>query len=474
MNEYITTIGLEVHVQLNTKSKLFCDCQNRFGDPPNTNTCPICLGHPGTLPRLNKKAVTLGALVALTLNCKLNHNNKFDRKNYFYPDLPKGFQISQLNQPIGEEGYLEFLTANQLECVRITRCHLEEDAGKLIHEQDKILIDLNRAGAPLVEIVTKAELKSPAAARDFLKALKTLLQYLDASDCNMEQGSLRCDGNISLRKNVTDPLGEKVEIKNMNSFRALEQALIYEQQRQKSLLDTQKTITQETRAWDEVKQKTFSMRSKEEASDYRYFPETDLPAINLSSKTVEKIKAQQCEMPLKKLERFQQQYQLDFKDAKTLTAEKALADFFEIVAAKTDSIQASRWILGDLLKNLHQKNITIAEADFPPQYLIELITAINNNIISGKMAKTILASSFDQKISPQKIIQDKNLAQITDQATLSKIVQKVIRENPEAVQDFLGGRPKILGFLVGQVMKKTKGKANPELVNSLFKKHLKQ
>lgn len=474
--EYEVTIGLEVHVQLNTDSKIFCSCSTSFGEPPNTNICPICLGFPGTLPRLNKRVVEYAILSGLALHCTIAPFSKFDRKNYFYPDLDKAYQISQYDLPIARDGYLHLSDRDGEEfVVRINRIHLEEDAGKLIHVEGshESLVDYNRSGVPLIEIVTEPDIHSPSQAYIYLEALKSTLEYLGVSDCNMEEGSLRCDANISLAPEGSKVLGTKTELKNMNSFRAIEKGLYYEIERQEMILEEGGTITQETRAWDEKRERTFLMRSKEEAHDYRYFPDPDLVPLLLYEEWVHSLQEELPELPKERRKRFIRAYGLPSYDANILTSSRALADFFEeVVELFHEPKLVSNWVMGEFLHLVKEGGYVLDEVPIKPEDLAELLTLISDGTISGKMAKEVFLVSFKTGNSPASIVEKRGLVQLSDEEELESIIEDVIKENPGAVQDFKEGKKKAIGFLVGQTMKKTKGKANPQLVNQIVREKI--
>lgn len=471
--DFEPVIGLEVHVQLKTETKAFCSCPNRFGDPPNTNVCPVCLALPGSLPVLNKKALELAVKAALALNCKINPVMIFARKNYFYPDLPKNYQISQYENPLSLDGYIEIEIDGKKKKIGIQRLHMEEDAGKLIHEEDGSLVDLNRAGVPLIEIVSKPDINSPEEAYAYLTELKKILQYVDVSDCDMEKGSLRVDANVSVRPKGSDTLGTKTELKNMNSFRAVQKALDYEIKRQIKILKEGGTIVQETRLWDEKSQTTMPMRTKEEAHDYRYFPEPDLVPFEIDMAWVEEIKRNLPELPSQKIERFVSQYKLDKKEAVILTSSVSLADYFEQAAKLSeDAKSAAAWIINDLMGLLKDKKIEIKESPVEPSRLAKLIKLIKKNIISTKIAKELLETMFSDKRDPEEIVKEKGMVQLTDEDQIKSVVEEVIAENPKAVRDYKSGKKQVIGFFVGQVMKKTKGKANPSIVNKLLRELL--
>ena len=477
--EYEVVIGLEVHAQLATVSKIFCGCSTEFGGEANSQVCPICLGLPGTLPVLNKKVVDYALMAGLALNCELSRHSKFDRKNYFYPDLPKAYQISQFDRPLCQNGYIEIDTAAGRKRIGISRIHMEEDAGKLNHEgsidcSTGSLVDYNRTGVPLIEIVSEPDLRSPAEAREYLNQLKQILQYLGVSDCNMEEGSLRCDANVSLRPLGQKEFGTKTELKNMNSFKAVEKALHYEITRQRSLLEQGKKVVQETRTWDDNLAQTISMRGKEEAHDYRYFPEPDLLPLEVDLSWIEQIRGNLPELPREKEERFIDQYGLPEYDAGVLTASRALADFFEEgVRAYHDPKAISNWMMGEFLRLLKEAGITVEQAKITGQLLAELLQLIDEGTISSKLAKTVFAESFKTGKDPAAIVEEKGLKQISDQGQLEQLVSRVIAGHPAVVADIRNGKDQAIGFLVGQIMKETRGKANPGLVNKLIREKIK-
>ncbi|MGM0409428.1 MAG: Asp-tRNA(Asn)/Glu-tRNA(Gln) amidotransferase subunit GatB [Bacillota bacterium] len=475
--KYETVIGLEVHVQLNTKSKIFCDCSTEFGGEPNSHTCPVCLGLPGTLPVLNKKAVDYAIMASRALNCDISEYSKFDRKNYFYPDLPKAYQISQYDLPIGKDGYIEIEKEDkdELHKLGVTRVHLEEDAGKLIHEGtiDKSsgsLVDYNRTGVPLIEIVSEPDMRSAQEARKYLDQLKKTMEYLGISDCNMEEGSLRCDANVSLRPYGQEEFGVKTELKNMNSFKAVEKGLEYEVERQKELLDKREEVIQETRTWDEDLRKTISMRGKEEAHDYRYFPEPDLAPLEIDKNWIEEIEKRIPELPLEKKLRFIEEYGLPEYDAGVLTDDIDLANLFEEgVTAFDDPKEVSNWIMGEFLRLINENEIEVTESKITGEKLGKMLELMDEGIISSKIAKTVFEKMFESGKEPETIVEEKGLKQISDEDKLEEIVDNIIEENPEVVEDIQNGKDKAIGFMVGQVMKETKGKANPQMVNEMFR-----
>jgi len=477
--EYEAVIGLEVHAELKTKSKIFCSCSTEFGAEPNTQVCPVCLGLPGTLPVLNKKVVEYAIKAALALNCKIAEYSKFDRKNYFYPDLPKNYQISQYDLPIATDGYLTINIDGKEKRIGITRLHMEEDAGKLVHSNDDIsradysLVDFNRAGVPLIEIVSKPDIRTPEEARIYLEQLKAILQYTDVSDCKMQEGSLRCDANVSVRPKGSSEFGTKTELKNMNSFKALQKALEYEINRQIELLEKGLSVVQETRTWNEQKGITETLRSKEEAHDYRYFPEPDLVPLVISRDWVEEIRKSLPELPSERKQRLIRDYGLPEYDAEVITRSKALADFYdECVKIYDNPKEISNWVMGELLRLLNANNMEVEDSPIKPKDLVELLELQNKGIISGKIAKQVFDEMFETGKDAETIVNEKNLVQINDANEIEKIVDKVMEENPKSVEDYRNGKERALKFLVGQVMKETKGKANPQLVNEILKKKL--
>lgn len=468
--KYETVIGLEVHVELHTKTKIFCGCSTSFGAPPNTHTCPICLGHPGVLPVLNRQAVEYAMKASMALNCQVATESKFDRKNYFYPDSPKAYQISQFDQPVGEHGWIEIEVNGETKRIGITRVHLEEDAGKLTHaDGGTSLVDFNRVGTPLIEIVSEPDIRSPEEARAYLEKLRTIMLYCDVSDVKMEEGSLRCDANISLRPVGETKLGTKAELKNMNSFRGVQRGLEYEEWRQADALDAGQEIVQETRRWDEAQGKTFSMRGKEGSHDYRYFPDPDLVRLYIDDEWKTRVRETIPELPDERKARYVQEYGLPSYDAEVITASMKLADFFEQSLAYTkDAKSVANWIMGDLLGYLNANNLELEEVRITGQGLGEMIGLIDKGTISGKIAKTVFKAMLDTGKSPQAIVEEQGLVQISDEGAIRTIVEQVVANNPQSVADYHAGKEKAVGFLVGQVMKETKGKANPALVNKLI------
>jgi len=476
MNDYEVVIGLEVHVHLLTESKAFCGCSTKFGLSPNSSTCPVCLGLPGVLPVLNEKAFLFALKTGLALGCKIQNHIKFDRKNYYYPDLPKNFQISQYDKPLAYEGCVEIEKDNKKKKIRVTRVHLEEDAGKLIHDDKKGIsyVDLNRAGIPLMEIVSEPDIRSPEEASTYLQSLKAILQCLEVSDCNMEEGSLRCDANISVRKKGQKELGVKAEVKNMNSFKAVRDALSYEGKRQIEALQNGERIVQETRLWNDAKGITLSMRSKEESHDYRYFPEPDLVPFSVSKEEIAKIKKSLPELPQAKEKRFIEEYSLGGYDAKALTRDMEIASFFEAtVRMEKSPKKIANWLLGDIASILNDKKISISKTSFKPDHLAEILELLRSEEISGKIAKEILPKVFESGTSPKELVSKSGLKQIKDTGELNTVIETVIKENEKSVNDYKGGKTNALVYLIGQVMRKTKGKANPKMVNDLLREKLK-
>jgi aspartyl-tRNA(Asn)/glutamyl-tRNA(Gln) amidotransferase subunit B len=471
-------IGLEVHCQLLTETKLFCGCRNHFGDDPNTHVCPVCLGLPGALPVLNRLAVTLAMRAALATHCTVQETSIFARKNYFYPDLPKGYQISQYEQPLATEGYVEIPAAGRFHRVRLQRIHMEEDAGKLLHEgfpwsSDKSGVDFNRSGVPLIEIVSHADMRSAEEAYDYLSALKAVLLYAEVSDCNMEEGSLRCDANVSIRARGTEAFGTRAEIKNLNSFRNVARAIDHEINRQALLLESGGKVVQETRLWNADRAETISMRSKEEAHDYRYFPEPDLPPLVVTAAWVEEVRGSLPELPAAKRTRFVTQYGIPDYDAGVLTLSRDVADYYETVARESRNPKAaSNWVMTEVLRKLKDDERPVGSCPVGPSALAALVRLIDGGTISGKIAKEVFEKMWSTGDDPKAIVDREGLIQVSDEAPILAAINEVIAASPDQVTTYRRGKTNTLGWFVGQVMKKTGGKANPGLVNTLLKKVL--
>jgi aspartyl-tRNA(Asn)/glutamyl-tRNA(Gln) amidotransferase subunit B len=466
-------IGLEVHVQLKTATKMFCRCPNRFGQPPNTLVCPVCLGYPGTLPVVNREAVELATTLALALGCTVRERSVFARKNYFYPDLPKGYQISQYDRPLAEDGRLPLTLHDK--SIRIERLHLEEDAGKLLHEahETDTFVDFNRTGVPLLEIVSEPDLRSPDDAYQYLVELKAILQYLDVSTCNMEEGSLRCDTNISLRTPGASALGIKVEVKNLNSFKAVKQALEHETKRQAMALEREERVPQETRLWDARGLKTEPLRSKEEAADYRYFPEPDLVPFVIDRALVERARGELPELPAQRRRRYEATHQLSAYDAAVLTQHQVLGELFEgALRAGAAAKPVANWIMGDLLGYLNAKGLEPEAVKLRPEWLAHLLQLIGDGTISGKMAKEVFLQSLERGMDPRRLVEEGHLRQIADPAALERIADAVLHANPKSVEDYAKGKTNAFTHLMGQAMKESQGKANPRQMAELLKRKL--
>ncbi len=479
--KYEAVIGLETHVELFTHTKMFCGCKISFGDDKNVHTCPVCLGHPGSLPVVNKRAVEFALKIALALNCRINNYTIFHRKNYFYPDQVKNYQISQYDLPLGEKGYLDIDMGDYTRRVGITRVHMEEDTGKLIHtgatgrisESGASVVDFNRAGTPLIEIVTEPDIKSPEEAKEYMVTLRNLILYLGVSDCSMEEGSLRCDANVSVKEAGGKKFGTKTEIKNLNSFKFLQKGLDYEIRRQVKLIESGKKVVQQTRHYDNNTDTTKALRSKEEAHDYRYFPEPDLVPLDISKRLIEKIKGEIPELPQGKVKRFEKEYGLSRYDSNFLASDISISSFFEkCLAHYGDAKTLCNWIMGDFSALLNQENISMEESKVKPKDLSEMLKMMDSGKISSKIAKSVFEEMFKTGKSPKKIIDKKGLEQISDEDVLEKIIDKVIEENSGPVKEYKGGKKKAVGYLIGQVMAKTKGKANPQIVNRIIRKKL--
>ena len=473
---YEVIIGLEVHAELSTKTKIFCSCPTTFGAAPNTHTCPICMAMPGTLPVLNEKVVEYAVKAGLATNCEISRNSKNDRKNYFYPDLPKAYQISQFDQPLCEHGYVEIETSEGKKKIRLTRIHIEEDAGKLNHDEfaGGSLVDLNRAGVPLIEIVSEPDLRGSEEVEAYLKKLKSILEYIEVSDCKMQEGSLRADVNVSVRKKGDTKLGTRTEMKNMNSFKSITRAIEYEVDRQIDVIEDGGEVEQETLRWDDVSGKTFPMRDKEDAQDYRYFPDPDLVAIKLSEEYIENIKNTLPELPESRRERYLKDYRLSEKDANIITASKYLSDLFEGTIKVCNNPKAvNNWIISDISRILNETEMEPIQIPFDSKQLGKLIILIDKGTISSSIAKKVLEELFENPRDPEEIIKEKGWIQISDEGAIKEVVLKVLEANPQSVADYKAGKEKAIGFLVGQAMKATKGKANPQMLNEMFKKEIK-
>ena len=473
--DYEVVIGLEVHAELSTKTKIFCSCPTEFGAAPNTHTCPICMAMPGTLPVLNEKVVEYAVKAGLATNCEIARDSKNDRKNYFYPDLPKSYQISQFDKPLCEHRYVEIEINGEKKKIRLTRIHIEEDAGKLNHDEfgGGSLVDLNRAGVPLIEIVSEPDLRSAEEVEQYLRKLKSILEYIEVSDCKMQEGSLRADVNVSIRKKGETKLGIRTEMKNMNSFRSIVRAIEYEVDRQIDVIENGGKIDQETLRWDDVSGKTFPMRDKEDAQDYRYFPDPDLVAIKLSEEYIENIKNSLLELPESRKERYLQEYKLSEKDAKLITASKYLSDLFEEAVKVCNNPKAvNNWIISDISRILNETEMEPIQIPFDAKQLGKLVVLIDKGTISSSIGKKVLVELFENPRDPEDIIKEKGWIQISDEGAIKEVVLKILENNPQSIADYKGGKDKALGFLVGQAMKETKGKANPQMLNKMFLEEL--
>jgi aspartyl-tRNA(Asn)/glutamyl-tRNA(Gln) amidotransferase subunit B len=474
--QFEPVIGLEVHAQLKTKTKIFCACSTAFGAPPNTHTCPVCLGMPGVLPVLNKKVVDYTLRMAMATHCEIARESRFARKNYFYPDLPKGYQISQYELPIAEHGFVDIETNGDLRRIGITRIHMEEDAGKLGHAPHRpvSMVDFNRTGVPLIEIVSEPDIRQPQEAGAYLKQLRSIVRYLGICDGNLEEGSFRCDANVSIRPKNTQPLGTRTEIKNLNSFKHVEKALQYEISRQMEVLSDGGQIVQQTRLWDPDKNQTASMRGKEEAHDYRYFPDPDLLPLVIDEAWIDVVKKNLPELPDARKQRFIQQYELPSYDAELLTSDRELADYFEdCIREFAHPKKVSNWVMGSLLGLLNVQDKTIQESPISALKLARLLSMVEEGVISGKIAKTVFDEMARTGKPAKQIVEEKGLVQITDTDALEDVVLKILSSYPTEVEAYKNGKTKLLGFFVGQIMKATRGQANPKLVNEILKKKLK-
>ncbi|RGS71915.1 Asp-tRNA(Asn)/Glu-tRNA(Gln) amidotransferase subunit GatB [Mitsuokella sp. AF21-1AC] len=477
--KYEAVIGLEIHCELKTKTKIFCGCATGFGAEQNTHVCPVCLGLPGVLPSVNKRVVEFGIKAGLATNCTINKYSKFDRKNYYYPDLPKNWQTSQYDLPIAEHGWVDIDVDGEKKRIRLTRIHMEEDAGKLVHSGTTIKdsatsnVDYNRTGVPLLEIVSEPDLRSAEEARAYMEKIKAIMEYIDVSNCRMEEGNLRADINVSLRPAGTEELGTRTEMKNINSFKNLEDAINYEIERQEEVLEDGGHVIQETRTFDPARGITLSMRSKENAHDYRYMPEPDLPPIVTSEETIEKYRSELPELPDARRARLEKEFGLSDYDAGIITSSRAMAEYFDaVVATGADPKLAANWIMGDLAKNLNEDGIDIAKSPVSAERLGKMIGLIMKDTISGKIAKKVFKEMWTNEDDPEKIVKDKGLVQITDTGAIEAAVDAAIAANPKAVEEYKGGKKKAIGALVGQVMKATRGKANPQMVNKMLAEKL--
>ena len=473
--EYEPVIGLEVHAHLLTETKIFCGCSAKFGAAPNYHTCPICLGMPGVLPVLNRKVVEYAMKMSLATHCRINGECSFARKNYFYPDLPKGYQISQYSDPLAEQGWVDIEVNGGRKRIGITRIHMEEDAGKLIHDEHSPVsfVDLNRTGVPLIEIVSEPDMRSPEEAAAYLKRLHEVLVYLEVCDGNMEEGSFRCDANVSLRPKGESAFGTRTELKNMNSFRNVQRAIEYEIKRQGYILENGGTVVQETRLWDDAQGSTNSMRSKEDAHDYRYFPDPDLVPLVVSDAWIAEIEKEMPELPLEKRDRFLSEYQLTAYDAGVLTSSRAMADYYEEAVKLSGRPKiAANWVMGDVLRLLNEDGRDIKSSPVSPASLAEMIKLIEAGTISGKMAKEIVEEMYKSGKPPQAVIKEKGMVQLTDEEAIAEIITGIMAANPAQLAQYRNGKDKLFGFFVGQVMKATQGKANPQIINELLKKML--
>ncbi len=473
--DYEVVIGLEVHAELSTKTKIFCSCPTEFGAAPNTHTCPVCMAMPGALPVLNEKVVEYAVKAGLATNCSITKESKNDRKNYFYPDLPKSYQISQFDKPLCTNGSIDIEEDGKTKTIGITRIHIEEDAGKLNHNEfgSGSLVDLNRAGVPLIEIVSEPDMRSSKDAENYLRKIKSILEYIEVSDCKMQEGSLRADVNVSVRKKGAKEFGTRTEMKNMNSFRSIVRAIEYEAERQIEVIENGGKIEQETLRWDDVSGKTFSMRDKEDAQDYRYFPEPDLVAIRLSDEYIENIRKNLPELPESRKKRYLEEYKLTEKEAKMLTASKYMSNLFEAALKICGNAKAvANWLLSDVSRILNEKEIEPDQIPFTAEQLAKMIMLIEKGTISSAIGKKVLEELFENPKDPEKIIEEKGWVQISDEGAIKEVVMKILENNPQSIIDFKAGKDRALGFLVGQAMKETKGKANPKMLNDMFLEEL--
>ena len=474
---YETVIGLEVHVELATKTKIFCGCSTAFGGEPNSHTCPVCTGMPGSLPVLNKQVLEYAIAVGLATNCEITRDAKFDRKNYFYPDNPQNYQISQLYQPICKNGRVEIETGNGKKYVGIHEIHMEEDAGKLIHDEweDCSLVDYNRSGVPLIEIVSEPDMRDAEEVIAYLETLRMLIQYLGASDCKLQEGSMRADVNLSVREVGEKEFGTRTEMKNLNSFRAITHAIEHERERQIDLLEEGKAVVQETRRWDDNRGYSYAMRSKEDAQDYRYFPDPDLMPVHVSEEMLDKIRAKQPEFRTEKIERYKREFDIPAYDIGIITESKHMADLFEEATALCGQPKkVSNWLMGETLRLLKEKNEDPEDIRFSPKHLAQLISLVDAGAITGPVAKEVFEKMFEEDVDPEVYVEAHGLKTIHDEGALREVVEKVLAQNPQSVADYKGGKQKAIGFLVGQTMKAMKGKADPGLVNRMLKEMLEE
>lgn len=475
--QYETVIGLEVHVELATKTKIFCGCSTEFGGEPNTHTCPVCTGMPGSLPVLNKKVLEYAVAVGLATNCQINQYSKFDRKNYFYPDNPQNYQISQLYLPICHDGGVEIETEAGKKIVGIHEIHMEEDAGKLIHDEwsDCTLVDFNRSGVPLIEIVSEPDMRSADEVIAYLEKLKMIIQYLGASDCKLQEGSMRADVNLSVREVGAEQFGTRTEMKNLNSFKAIARAIEGERERQIDLLEDGKQVVQETRRWDDTKESSYAMRSKEDAQDYRYFPDPDLVPIVVSDEWLEEIRSAQPEFRTEKLARYKEQYEIPDYDAEIITASKKMADIFEATVALCNKPKkVSNWLMVETMRLLKEREMEPEQIRFSPEHFAKLIDLADSGAINSTVAKEVFEKMFDEDIDPDAYVEEHGLKSVNDEGALRAEIEKIVAANPKSVEDYKAGKKKAMGFLVGQTMKAMKGKANPQMVNQILTEILNQ
>ena len=473
--KYEVVIGLEVHTELQTTTKIFCSCKTSFGADPNTNVCPVCLGLPGVLPVLNKKVLEYAVRAGLALNCEISRFSKFDRKNYYYPDLPKNFQTSQFDLPICEHGYLDVEVDGEVKRLRITRAHMEEDAGKLVHDEwdDVSYVDYNRSGVPLIEIVSEPDMRSAEEVIAYLDKLRLIIQYLGASDCKLQEGSMRADVNLSVREAGSEAFGTRTETKNLNSFSAIARAIEAEKNRQIDLIESGEAVVQETRRWDDNKEYSYAMRSKEDAQDYRYFPDPDLVPVHISDAWLEEIRSRQPEFKTEKMARYKEEFGIPDYDIGILTDSKKLADLFEATTAICNQPKkVSNWLMGETMRILKEKEMEPEDITFSPENLAKLIGLVEAGTINGSVAKEIFEKIFDEDINPEQYVEEHGLKQVNDEGALRATIEEVIAANPQSVEDYRNGKEKAIGFLVGQTMKAMKGKANPGMVNQILKELL--